>query len=99
MRGTALTPDRRAAFGAPCPACRLPVRPGRVVCVSCGCLIPLEAAARRVRRCVQVLSAVAARRVLAVRVGGLLWILALVPLLFGPPLAAAVLAVMRHRRE
>lgn len=98
MRDTALAPDHRAAFGAPCPACRLPVRAGRAVCASCGCLIPLEAAAGRVRRSVRILTAAASRRVLSARSGTLIWILALVPVLVGPPLAAALLAVMRHRK-
>ncbi|KMO12171.1 hypothetical protein [Methylobacterium platani] len=92
-------PDRRAAFGAPCPACRLPVRAGRLVCTSCGCLIPVEAAAGRFRRSVRILAAVAAGRLLALRGEALVWIMALVPLLVGPPLAAAALAVMRHRRD
>ena len=90
-------PQNVASWSA-CPACRLPLRGDRIVCATCGSIVPAERWGGRVRaRAARALGG-AAIRLSAVPADALLWVLAVLPLNVIAPVIAAGLAVARWRR-
>lgn len=69
-----------------CPNCNAAVNRGTLVCGSCGGIIPLEQGARRVKD--YLLAVLFSQRAAFDNRARLIWLLALTPILIGPPLLA-----------
>lgn len=89
--------DRNRSLFKSCKNCGAALDPNAFVCNSCGGVVPIEEASRRLRghagEWLSRLLAVLNERTL------LLWILAVTPILLGPPLLALWGVYIRSRRE
>lgn len=95
------TADRSYAFDRTCPSCRVGLSAKDVVCPRCGGLPDLDSARLAAMNFIDTQIArffgtVATRRPTFTRVG-VLWALAVVPVLMGPPMLAFVLAILTLR--
>ena len=83
----------------PCPHCCFPVGTHRYVCSSCGSVLPVEFAAKRMRTVLSFLAARTVRRLPRDPAKTLIWALSGVPLLVGPPVAAILIELLQARSQ